>query len=138
MLTDKQTYYLQTMGTEPWVMRRTESPVLITVVMNAEIHDASQNKLFYDMFRSIGASKEMLEVVYNLEANSFKKHVQKTKPRVIIALGCKVLACDTTPVIVMHHPSDLLQNPIDKKKAYADLGRVASCLMLDSNNNTQA
>jgi hypothetical protein len=138
MLTHKQTYYLQTMGIEPWVIRRTESSVLMTVVMDAEIHDASQNKLFYAMFRSIDVSEDMLEVVYDLDESSFKKHIQKTKPRVIIALGCKVEACDTTPVIVMHHPSDLLQNPIDKKKAYADLGRVASCLMLDLNNNTQA
>lgn len=137
MLTHKQTYYLQTMGIEPWVMRRTESPVLITVVMNAEIHDTSQNKLFYAMFRSIGVSKDMLDIICDINAEHLKNHIHKTKPRVIIALGCKVEACDKTPVIVMHHLSELLQNPSNKKKVYHDLGRVASCLMLDSNDSTR-
>ena len=136
MLTHKQTYYLQTMGIEPWVMRHTESQALMTVVVDAEIRDVNQNKLFHAMFRSIGVSEDMLDVVYGLDADNFKKHIQKINPRVVIALGCKVEACDKTPVIVMHHPSDLLQNPSDKKKAYAELGQVASCLMLDSNNNT--
>ena len=118
-------------------MRGTASQALITVVVDAELRDANQHKLLHAMFRSLALSEEMFEIIYDLDANNLKKHIQKAKPRVIIALGCKVEACDKTPIIVMEHLSDLLQNPINKKKVYADLGRVAACLMLDSNESTQ-
>jgi len=128
------------MGIEPWVLRRTESSVLITVVMEQPMHDARQKKLCDAMFRSIGVSEDMFDVVHNLEAGNLKKHVQKTQPRVMITLGSKlegkVDVCDKTPIIAMHHPSELLQNPHNKKEAYHALGRVASCLMLGSNNHT--
>lgn len=146
MLTHKQTYYLQTMGVEPWVMRRAElspeSSVLITVVMEKPIHDARQKKLCNAMFRSIGLSDDMLDMVDNLDADNLKTRVQKTQPRVIIMLGNKlegkVDVGDKMLVIAMHHPSELLQNPHNKKEAYHALGRVASCLMLDSNSNMPA
>jgi hypothetical protein len=138
MLSNTQLYYLQTMGIEPWVMRNSESQALVTVVLDTKISDVNQKKLFYAMFRSIGLSEDMLDVVHDLNADGIKQYINKTKPQVIIALGCRVDVCDKTPVVVMHHPSDLLQNPNNKKKAYYDLGQVASCLMLDSNNSTQA
>ncbi|MDF1684110.1 MAG: hypothetical protein P1U36_05590 [Legionellaceae bacterium] len=140
MLTHKQTYYLQTMGIEPWVMRRAESSGLITVVMSQPMHDARQKKLCDAMFRSIGVSEDMLDMVYNLDADKLKTHVQQTQPRVMIALGSqlegKIDAGDQVLVITMHHPADLLQNPHHKKEAYHALGRVASCLMQGSNNKT--
>jgi hypothetical protein len=147
MLTHKQTYYLQTMGIEPWVMRRadlsSESSGLITVVLGQPMADVRQKKLYDAMFRSIGVSEDRLDVVHHLDAGNLKKHVQKTQPRVIIALGSKLGpivmdAGDKTLVIAMHHPSELLQNPHYKKEAYHALGRVASCLMQDSNNHTPA
>jgi len=142
MLTDKQTYYLQTMGIEPWVMRNTHSQVLMTVVVDASILDDKQSKLLYAMFRSIGLSEEMIDVVYDLNTDNLKKHIQKIKPRIIIALGCTAgqnllhtqstfdsmrrqrHTYDGTPLVVTYHPSDLLQNPIDKKEAYRDLALV--------------
>jgi len=139
MLTDKQTYYLQTMGIESWLMRHhTESIGSVMVVVEEKIRDDQQNKLLYAMFRSIGLSEDDVCFVEYVETNSFRKHLQRAKPRVIIALGCKVDVHENTPVITMQHPSNLLQHPINKKKAYADLGRVASCFMHDSNDKTSA
>jgi|GEM_PF-1889006 len=146
MLTHKQTYYLQTMGIEPWVMRRAESFVessgLITVVIEQPMHDARQKKLCNAMFRSIGVSEDMLDVVHNLDADYLEKHVRKTQPRVMIALGSqlegKIDVGAQALVVTMHHPADLLQNPHHKKEAYHALGRVASCLMQGSNNDTPA
>lgn len=128
MLTDKQTYYLQTMGIEPWVMRHVQSHILITAVVNAAIHDVHQKKLLYAMFRSIGVSENKLDVVDDLDADKLKRHIQKTKPRIIIALGCELEACDNTPMMSMPHLSDLLQNPHDKKEVYRDLALVKAAL----------
>lgn len=128
MLSNLQTYYLQTMGIEPWVMRHSESQAQVTVVLDAKFSDANQQKLFYAMFRSIGLSEDMLNIVYDISSDSFKLHVSKIQPQVIIALGCHVEACHTTPVITMHHPSDLLKNPIIKKEAYAHLASVKAAL----------
>jgi DNA polymerase III psi subunit len=136
-LSHKQLYYLQTMGIEPWVMRRVESPELITVVMAQRLENPRQKKLMQAMFQSMGVSEKMLDIVYDTHADNLKKHLHKTKPRVIIALGCKVDVCDETPVVIMHHPADLLQNPCKKHEVYHALGRVASCLMQDTNNTTR-
>ncbi|NCT56124.1 MAG: hypothetical protein GW760_00170 [Legionella sp.] len=136
-LSHKQLYYLQTMGIEPWVMRRVESPELITVVMEQRLENPRQKKLIQAMFQSMGVSENMLDMLYDSEADNLNQHIHKTKPRVIVALGCKVEVRDETPVVNMHHPAELLQNPCDKKKVYHALGRVASCLMQDTNNTTR-
>lgn len=138
MLTHQQMYYLQTMGILPWVMRRVESPVLITVVMKQRIHDARQKKLVDAMFRSIGVSEKMLDMLYDSQADNLNQYIHKTKPRVIIALGCKVDVCDETPVVDMYHPADLLQNPCHKHEVYHALGRVAACLMTELGKVTPA
>ncbi|MDF1826935.1 MAG: DNA polymerase III subunit psi [Legionellaceae bacterium] len=141
-LSHKQTYYLQTMGIEPWVMRHaelaSESSGLITVVIEQRLENSSQKKLMHAMFQSIGVSDKMLDVLYDSEAKNLNHHIQKTKPRVVIALGCKVDVHDKTPVFMMHHPADLLQNPSHKRDVYHALGRVASCLIPDINHNTSA
>lgn len=145
-LSHKQLYYLQTMGIEPWVMRRAgafvQSSGLITVVMEQPMHDARQKKLCHAMFRSIGVSEDVLDMVHNLDTGYLKEHVQKKQPRVMIAFGSqlegKLDVGAQARVVTMHHPSELLQNPHHKKEAYHALGRVASCLMQGSNNDTPA
>lgn len=140
MLTSKQTYYLQTMGIEPWVMRRTESQALVMVVVDTPAFDANQNKLFYVMLRSVGLSEDDVSVVDGLQ------HLNKIKPHVVLALGHaagqnvlnnsvtfddmrkQAHSYENTPVIVTHHPSDLLEHPINKKEAYRDLGLVKAAL----------
>jgi len=146
MLSNLQTYYLQTMGIEPWVLRKSESQALITVLLDEKICDVNQKKLFCAMFQSIVLPEEMLDVVYALNADGFKQHINKVKPQVIVALGHAagknlfnnhatlesmrkhVHAYEKTHVIVTYHPLDLLQDPIDKKEAYRDLALVKAAL----------
>jgi DNA polymerase III psi subunit len=95
---DKQNYYLQTMGINPWVLRDAPKQKHVIYMDNIALNPAEQ-VLLDNMLQSVG-----------LDSNDVS------------------LKQATQGVDVLPHPGFLLAHPLEKRKAYAALGRCLSCI----------
>jgi hypothetical protein len=88
-----QNYYLQTMGINPWVLRDVPKQQVIIFMDNIKFNQAEQ-VLLDNMLQSVGLDASQVSIQQSDDAS-----------------------------VVLPHPGYLLAHPLEKRKAYAMLGR---------------
>ncbi len=136
-------YYLQQMGIETWLMRQPVTfpePQLIKLMILGDALDTDNKaaSLLNKMLSSIDLSPEEICIKSSLTDDLIQQITTKC-PQLLLALGntaIQFLLNDASPLnelrskthdyqgqafVVSYHPTDLLQQPADKKYAYQDL-----------------
>ncbi len=152
MFKTKQRYYLHQMDVTLWEPKNTHVDWMI-IIDTPELSSDKSTQLFDAMIQSIGKARSDICVVNILKSQSadnqallLKQQIGQVLPKVILVLGQHatqfLLNIDSpiesidelrgkshyygekkTPVLVSYHPEDLLKNPLNKSKAFADLLR---------------
>ncbi len=92
-------------------------------------------RLLTQMLYSIGLSAENTAILYGVAAKTeeefqtrdalLMEQISCLKPKLMLLLGSFITQCShSIPIISGDHPTDLLNNPIKKKKAFADWMKV--------------
>jgi DNA polymerase III psi subunit len=140
MLHDTHVYYLQTMGIYPWALCSTtslieqdtqaETHLLKLVVMTEEAELSTHEALFLkNMMRAIGLDEGTWEVRSVLDGT-----IKRLKRSMMLVFGksardwCINQGALLSSIVMIAHPTHLLQHPLDKKIAYRALGRVNTWL----------
>ena len=138
MTTQLHHYYLQQMGIEPWIIRRSSSQTKIKLLILAENFpfEGKVASLFNNMLKSIGLLPSDISIlsecldknipIFVFGAVSAHALLNNTEP--LANLRQKLHTIQGQPVLVSFHPNDLLQHPYDKKKAYQDLQQMEQLL----------
>ncbi len=133
-------YYLDQMGIETWVLRRSsksDTRQHFKLIVLAKPTDELKQEdpfsgqcgaLLKKMIKSIGLSPDDIEFMPLLSTGlpeSLADKVSSGSPQAILVMG-KNLALSNhhyqgVPLVVTYHPSDLLMTPFYKKKAFQDL-----------------
>ena len=100
--TNKQHYYLQTMGITPWTLRDKPKAPIVVLFDHLDFNPA-ERILLDNLFQSVGLDTDSLSLKCFSEQSSEAKEA----------------------FIKLPHPSYLLEHPIKKRAAYAALGRLA-------------
>lgn len=131
-------YYLQQMGIEPWILRHKplQSPIKLLVAAPTVPLEGKAATLLQNMLKSIG--------LLPTEWSIFSENSLLNQPVLILGVQfAQALLNTTKPLVdlrgiphthqgrmffVTYHPSDLLQAPEDKKRAYQDLLQIGHLL----------
>lgn len=143
--------YLNAMGIQTWQLKnKEESIVTLThtdLMVVGETSDTQSRQLLDAMLQAIGFERST--VYMPSPHSSLEEQLAQVKPKAILVLG-QTLACELlnntttleqlresihnyhhTALIVTYHPSDLLQNPSNKRKTFEDLQLVLRTLALN-------
>lgn len=105
---------------------------------------AAANTLLTAMLKAIQLDRDAISIAYLLCCHPDKnfspalnEHIKKVRPRVLLGLGKlthDILSHSQAievPIILSHHPNDLLIHPEKKRKAWQDLQLVMQTLAHD-------
>jgi uracil-DNA glycosylase len=144
----KNLAYLNAMGIQTWQLRNKMEHVasysisidliIIDETQENEPFDGRTGQLLNAMLQAIGFDRDKV-CITKLCASSLEKQIARVKPKALLAMGHtaaqylldnnslldqlrgKIYEYHNTPLIVTYHPLYLLQNPINKGKAFQDL-----------------
>ncbi len=133
---NKNIYYLQQMGINIWQMRdiKPKRRILILVSSNYKQQKISKSakNLLENMLASTAINRADFEVVFVDSATDIE-NIGFQKYTVVMLMGEdlfidkrleKQIHKSKLPLVTVLHPSHLLANPIDKKKAYLALCKL--------------
>ena len=127
------------MGIETWTTRKTPLQKIKLWIIGETLDTNKQaSSLFSKMLNSIELQPEDVSLKSNLSDNLIQE-LNTNPPQLLLAIGRvaidyllnksqpldilrgEIHKYHNTPLVVSHHPTDLLLNPIDKKQAWQDL-----------------
>ncbi|MDR3490695.1 MAG: uracil-DNA glycosylase family protein [Gammaproteobacteria bacterium] len=135
--------YLQVMGIQAWHLKKAVYGAELMVIAAPEAEQPLANQLLQKMLDVL--EREHVSLTYFHDG--IDKQIRSINPKMLLVLG-KTAAqalCNSSaaldqlrnqthyygethiPLIVTYDPTELLQNPVDKRKAFHDLQRVLLC-----------
>lgn len=141
----------QTLGLRQWVLRHKHAaPAAVAVmVIGKTLTPGSVERLYNAIINTLNIDLHnisFIDISENQTHATIMQQMTSIQPRLLLALGddaAQTLLNSTTPLILLrtstqqynniplivtHHPADLLNNPDDKKHVYANLRRAKQLL----------
>jgi uracil-DNA glycosylase len=135
----EQIRYLHAMGIQTWQLKMTEPGHRLMVIVDKPFTDR-ERQLFNAMLEAVGVDVNRVYMIDSiLSSDSITREIKKIQPVFILATGQTTAnfllnndlpletlrktthSCHSLPLVVTYHPNDLMQEMVNKKKAFLDL-----------------